>query len=496
MKRFLVLALLFAALSCKKDLPEAERQTYYANLFAYNVMNSYYLWNQEMAAGINDWSTLEDPVAKVKSLRYKDAAGNEVDRWTELMEDCSPFVDAITGNGKTYGMEFVLYRSGNEGDVIMVVTFTYQDSPAQKAGLVRGDIVTALDGKKLTMDNYQAVLSEKIYDYPTTIKLSLHGGRTVSMTATEMYANPVHTAKTLRVGGKKIGYLHFTNFTLDACEALVEAFRQFKVEGIEDLILDLRYNTGGYAQTAQVLGSLIAPPSVVAQNAVFNRDVYNKELSASMDVETRFAESFTLPLSGGRKTLDVGGANPGVKRLWAITTGHSASASESLLCGLMPYMDVTLVGSDTYGKFCGGYLIQAGDWYNAVDAEKSEIDTAAGKRYTSGWGLYVIASRYTDCKGITRSMPSGIPADFPATDRPDDGHQLGDPAESMLAAVLALAGGASASPGAGSGRAGSAAGSRGAAGASASPSNASTSPLGGAGATLPFHRPGSGALVH
>ena len=494
MKRILFLALLLAAFSCREDLPEAEWKTYYANTFAYNVMNTYYLWNQEMAAGLKDWSTLEDPVAKVKSLRYKDAAGNEVDRWTELMEDCSPFVDAITGNGKTYGMEFVLYRvTGSAEDVIMVVTFTYQDSPAQKAGIVRGDVVTALDGRKLTIDNYQALLSEKIYDYPTTVKLSLQGGRTVSMSATEMYANPVHTARVLDAGGKKLGYLHFCNFTLDACEALVEAFRQFKAEGIEELVLDLRYNTGGYALTGAVLGSLIAPLQVVREKAIFNLDIYNSTLSSTMDVETRFAESFTLPLTGGRKTLDVGGANPGVKRVWAITTGHSASASESLLCGLMPYMDVTLVGSDTYGKFCGGYLIQASDWYSAVDADKSGIDTAAGKQYTSGWGLYVIASRYADCNGITRSMPSGIPADFPATDEPRDGHQLGDPAESMLAAVLALAGDASASPGAASSAGGPA---KASGKASAAASSASASPLGGAGAPLPFHRPGSGALVH
>ena len=143
----------------------------------------------------------------------------------------------------------------------------------------------------------------------------------------------------------------------------------------------------------------------------------------------------------------------------------------------MPYMDVKLVGSDTYGKFCGGYLIQADNWYKAVEeSAKSTIDTAAGIQYTSGWGLYVIASRYADCNGVTRSMPNGIPADYPATDTPEDGVQLGDPSESMLAAVLALAGGdlPSAAP--------------------ISPAAVTRAAL--REGALPYHRPGDGALVH
>ena len=477
MKRLLFLALLLAAFSCKKDIPEKDNTTYYANIFAFNVMDGYYLWNKEVAAGIENWTTDEDPIAKVQSLRYKDAAGNEVDHWTELMEDCSPFLEAITGNGQTYGMEFVLYRHGNEGDVIMLVTFTYKDSPAQKAGILRGDVITALDGRKLTLDNYQSLLSEKIYNFPTSVKLSLRDGRSVSMSAVPMYADPVHTVKILEAGGKKFGYLHFCNFTLEASERLVEVFQEFKAEGIDELILDLRYNTGGYAFTGAVLGSLIAPPSVVKEKAVFNRDIYNDNLSSSMDEETRFAESFSVTLGSGKKLLRTGAANPGVKRLWAITTGHSASASESLLCGLMPYMDVKLVGSDTYGKFCGGYLIQATDWFKAVEeTANSTINTAEGLQYTSGWGLYVIASRYADCNGVTRSMPNGIPADYPATDTPEDGVQLGDPSESMLAAVLALAGGdlPSAAP--------------------ISPAAVTRAAL--REGALPFHRPGDGALVH
>lgn len=472
MKRYLLPILLVLLASCNKISPKDDTKekdsNYYTNLFAFNIMYTYYLWADEQIEAIESWTYGDNPIEKVASLRYKDANGNLVDRWTELLEDCSSFVTSVTGNGKTFGMDFILLRYGENG-VVMVITYTYADSPARKAGLKRGDVISSVDGQELTMDNYADLLTEKIYDFPGTIKLGMLEGGDVQMSAVEMYADPVHVVKTLDAGGKKMGYVHFTNFTWNASADLVEAFKQLKADGIEELILDLRYNTGGYTQTAQVLGSLIAPPSVVQLGEVFNKEVYNSQLSDSMNGDTHFASSFTL--EGISKKLNTLEANPGVKHLWVITTGHSASASESLICGLYPYMDITLVGSTTYGKFCGGYLIEAEDFYNALAKEDSDVDCQAGKQATDGWGIYVIASRYADCNGITRSMPSGIPADYPATDNPRDGFDLGDPSESMLSAVLALASGKS---------------------ISAAPA-LTKAPLQ---QPLPFHKPGFGVLLY
>lgn len=450
MKRLtLLLAVSLLASACIKipssDQPDPAKR--FANLFACNIMDDYYLWSEEIADGIKSWSFSADPVEKVKQLRYKDAQGNEVDRWTELMEDCSPFLSTVTGNGQTFGFEFILYYlDASHEQLGAVVTYTYEGSPSRKAGLMRGDVITTIDGQKITGDNYYDMLSEKIYDYATTVTLGLADGRSVKMTAETMYSNPIHIAKTLESNGLRIGYLHFTNFTQEAVVDLEDTFRQFKADGIEELILDLRYNTGGYATTGTVLASMIAPLSVVKEGAVYNKSLYNKNLSSFLDEDECFAEEFTFTFSDGtKKTVHPGEVNPGIRRLWVITTGHSASASEALICGLKPYMNVTLVGSNTYGKFCGGFLIQASDWFDAVKDTES-LDVEAGKKYTEKWGLYVIASRYSDCNGVTLSMPSGIPADYEAKDAPSDGYALGDPAESMLATVLSLAGGYFAAP--------------------------------------------------
>ena len=457
MRKLSLLAGLLCCISCLGPLldpisptDKGKSASYYTNLFAYSNMSAYYLWEDQIQDELGSWTFSDDPVAKVQSMLYKDENGNLVDRWTELMEDCTPFMNSVSGNGKTHGFEFVLYRvSEASSQVKMVVTFTYAGSPAQEAGLQRGDIVVTVDGEEMNLDNYSALLTDKIYNNPGTLRLglarkgdsSLAVERDVTMQAVDMYCNPVHTVRTLDVEGRKMGYLHFTNFTQDACEELLQAFKQFKGQGITDLVLDLRYNTGGYVMTGAFLASMIVPGQQVSDGAVFNRSIYNQRLSKVMETEVCFADSFTLPIRGHEKTLYAMDGNPGIGHLWVIVTGQSASASESLICGLKPYMDVTLVGSQTYGKFCGGYLITAEDWFDALKDEDVDFDCDEGRRLTKNWGLYVIASRYADCNGITLSMPSGIPADYEALDVPTDGYELGDPSESMLSAVLALASG-------------------------------------------------------
>lgn len=478
MRRFFLLtAVLLLALSCNKQQPQPDPgtsgspkrdQQYYTNLFAYNIMNPYYLWRDKMEEELQDWNYSMNPVEKVASLRYKEN-GKLVDRWTQLMDDYTPFQAGVTGNGKSFGLDFVLLRVKDSEDVVMEVTLTFADSPARKAGLKRGDIVLSVDGVTLNMDNYADILNNKLYDFPETVSLGMLDGSTVTMSAIQMYSNPVHEARTLDVKNRKVGYLHFTDFTLDACKDLVEVFRKFKADGIQELVLDLRYNTGGYVITGQVLASMIAPPDVVQRKEIFNKDVYNSIIGPEMNEETRFAPTMEITLSSGKTMLNMLNANPGIERLWVLVTGRSASASESLICGLKPYMDVRLVGSQTHGKFCGGYLITAENFFKQLEKQKTDIDFQEAYSYTQKWGLYVIASRYADCNGVTLSMPDGIPADYEAYDEPRDGYQLGDPSESMLSVALGLMGGLP----------------------HAMPTKGAVERM-----EIPFEKPGSGALLH
>lgn len=447
-KNYIRIAMMLAALAgvfaCEPKDPEetglskAEQEERTAvNTFAYNVMNTYYLWNEEISAGLASWKMLTDPVKKVKEVRYKDRSGNDIDRWTVLTDDIDSMISSTGGVSTTYGMDFKLYYyDETKKDVCMVVTLVYPDSPAEKAGLKRGDVILKIGGKQLTEANYSSLLYDG-YLYAKSCTLSDIRGREFSMTAVEMYEDPVLVRKVFDLGDRKVGYLFFNSFTLAACNELAEAGRYFRSEGIESLILDLRYNGGGYVITETLLASLLAPEAEVKAGSVFETAVYNSTIADAWgDEETCFAQSFTITQGNDKYTVDISDANMGISHLYTIMTGDSASASESLIVGLLPYMDVTIFGQQSLGKYCSGIMYSAKDWYKDYDDVLKKEQKELGKRYAGKWGIYVMIGRYADKDGNTPCMPDGFKPDYVVEDRPVEPFQLGNENEAMLAAVL------------------------------------------------------------
>ena len=433
---------------CGKQMPveyrqlddETRLQRKYVNTFAWNVMDTYYLWRDEIASAMEAWQNWEEPVRKVADIRYKDAAGKDIDRWTMLTDDFASLVGGVSGHTRTFGMDFQLYYyDSTRQRVCAVLTYAYAGSPAAEAGLRRGDAILTVNGREMTPGNYRAIVRDHLFG-GGTVKLGLTDGRSVTLTAVEMYEDPVHTVRILeRPGGRKVGYLHFTSFTLDSCQDLVDVFHEFVLAGIDDLVLDLRYNGGGYLVTEEVLASMLAPVSVVDAGSVLFQEVYNAKLAAEHEEEpTRFETGFVFRNNGNLQVVATVGANPDLPRLYVLATESSASASESLVCCLRPYMDVILVGGRTGGKYCAGYLMKAEDWYDSVKKSLGEDEYAQALPYVDNWGIYVMYSRYADCNGVTLSMPDGIAPDVEVEDDPQDGFALGDPRETMLATALGL----------------------------------------------------------
>lgn len=414
-------------------------QRQYVNVFAYNVMDVYYLWRNDIQAGMDTWRLSDDPVGKVAEVRYKDAQGNDIDRWTVLTDDFSGMQGSVSGHTRTFGLDYSLYYADTSRSRIYgVVTFTYAGSPAEKAGLVRGDVFRTVDGKELTPDNYQDLLSRSFYG-GGSMQLGLSDGRSLAMTAVDMYENPVQHACILERAGRKIGYLHFTSFTMDACEQLVEVFRGFTEAGIDEMVLDLRYNGGGYVITEELLASMLAPKDIVAAGKVLSREVYNARLEEEWEKEPScFRTSFELTSGTAKKNLSTEGANPDLHRLYVLVSNASASASESLVCGLRPYMEVILIGQQTYGKYCAGAMIEAGNWYDAVKDDLEDGMYGKALPLVDNWGIYVMYARYADCNGVTLSMPDGIAPDVEVQDNPLDGAALGEASESLLSVALDL----------------------------------------------------------
>ena len=411
----------------------------YVNQFAFNVMNVYYLWVAEIEDKLATWMTNDDPKQKILEVRYKDDSGKDIDRWSQITDDYASFIKSIENSNTTYGYEMTLfYTSATKEYISAVVTFVYADSPAEKAGLKRGDIILKVDGEPIPAANYADIVKNKMM-YSESCTLTLDDGRRISMSSVEMYCNPVHMVKVFDCGGKKVGYLHFTAFTQNACADLVKACDALKAQGISELILDLRYNGGGYVQTEEVLASMLAPEPIVASGTVFMTEVYNALLTDKWDDDekiTYFRNRFKVNGS----TVDTAESNLGLTKLYVIMSSGSASASEALVCGLKPFMDLDIVGQQSYGKYCSGYIIEAASWYDNYKDVIEAKEVKNGKKYAANWGIYVMVGRYADKNGETPCMPYGFTPDYTSEDNPLDGYQLGDPNETMLKTALTLAG--------------------------------------------------------
>lgn len=442
--------LLFLGILCfsacdktKKDteIPDLYTDNYYINAFGYAIINTNYLWNKEVEYALSLWNIdKDDPVERVRQVRYKGPDGKDIDKWTQMLPNISTLTQSVAGTSTTFGYSLSFHRvKGSDTEVVASVRYTSKDSPAAKAGLKRGDVITAVNGKTLTTDNYASLAKERLYG-SDTITLTMVDGHNVTMDPVTMYEEPVLLTKTFQYGGRKVGYLVYNSFTLGSYTSLIGAANYFIQEGIDDLILDLRYNSGGYAKMEETLASMLAPKEVVNKGEVLHKEIYNSNIG---NTETRFTTSFSFTENGKTTTYNTKECNMGVKRLYAIVTGSSASASESLLCGLIPYMDVTLVGSRTLGKFCGGMMISAEYWYEYNKSKLDSIDPEIFKgaqNHWGDWGIYIMTNRYADKNGTTLSMPDGMETDVAVEDNPLDGYQLGDSRETMLHAALAAAG--------------------------------------------------------
>lgn len=411
-----------------------------ADQFAIDLFSTFYLWSAEVKKDLPRLTpdTCKVPVSVVKEIRYhKD--GKTIDRWTELTPDLESMTSSVQGLGLSYGYGIdAFWADESQTNIVFIVQYVNNGKPAQLKGLKRGDVIWKVDGSYITSSNYSSCVQKAYYSNSVTLDIGDDPShiQSISMTADTNWENPIIVSKTFDIDGKKVGYLFYSAFDIDSATYLPDVFRKFKQDGIEELILDLRYNGGGFAFTECELASMIAPPANVAAGDVFQTEIYNAILSEAWkdeDFNTYFHTKFDYKDEKREIHEDVADANPGIKKLYAIVTQGSASASEGLIVGLAPYIDIELIGDKhTYGKYCAGYMMSPENLYGKNSSyDYSEI---------TNWGMYVMVSMFTDKDGKNAAQPSGIPVDIQVEEKLWDGYQLGDENETMLKAALIAAG--------------------------------------------------------
>ena len=248
-------------------------------------------------------------------------------------------------------------------------------SPLGLAGVRRGDLVIRIDGFTASQIAAGALASTTSAGIPRQFLLAdpVLTQRTLTVYSAEYAISPVLDASVLTAAnGAKVGYLVYQEFNATGAAALAAAINTFRVAGISELVLDLRYNAGGSTTQARNMASLVGGAALNGQ--VFAQYRFNNKHSSSNVVQTFTASVGTLlatPLAG-------------LRRVVVIASGGTASASEMVINGLKPYLPVVLIGSTTYGKPFGSQPRDScGTTYSAINIEISNAQGSAN--FTQGF---------------------------------------------------------------------------------------------------------------
>ena len=337
----------------------SERYLWYKDIPTVNADDVRY---SVMANGSLDvWTSLQNYFLDSKTP-LKTALGTLVDKFSFMIDTVS-WNSFVESNLRGYG--FMLKRSTSAGFKVITVAYVYPNTPAMSAGLMRGDQIIGIDGASINDSSAQAIATfneglSPTQPAPHTFQI-LRDGATfnVSMQATNITLQQVEY-KVLNVGAKKLGYLLFNSHVPGAETYLIQAMTQFKQQGISELVVDLRYNGGGYLAIANALAYSVAG-SAKAQGKVFELTRFSDKRSSE-----NYAMNFSSTGLNNQPYPSLG-----IAKIYALVTGGTCSASESFINGLRGIdVEVELIGSTTCGKPYGFYpQDNCGITYAAMEME-------------------------------------------------------------------------------------------------------------------------------
>jgi carboxyl-terminal processing protease len=404
--------------SCKKDEPEVDKQAQLNSeimQWMYDAMSEVYYWNDYLPAQ----STLKDekdPEAFYNKLLY-----TQEDKWSWLTDDYTGLQEEFAGTPTSMGIAPVFGRFSNTDKVFILISYVYPGSPAARAGIKRGDIILKINGADLTTENYYSLFKQESYTvtmgnyYSGSISVT---SKVISLTAETINSNPVIFDTVLNVGDHKIGYLVYVEFISGDNGNMLKEFGsiidEFKTEGVTDLVMDIRYNPGGEITAANYLASCIAPSAVVSAKNVFVKFIYNP--GVQMYFETYEGTNSSNLIN----RFDATGHSLEIPKVYFLTGENTASASELLMIGLKPYMDVVQIGDTTYGKYTGAWVL---------------ADTNDPPKHN--WAIVPIVSKYSNSVGFT-DFKKGIIPDYPLEEDLFEAKQFGDIEDPLLGIAVQM----------------------------------------------------------
>ena len=378
--KFCLLALILVFSSCKKsddEDPNVIRIETDLEIidFIWKGLNQYYYW-QESVVNLSDskkeseseyayfLSQNPNPENFFNSLLHPD------DNFSWIVDDYVELENMLQGIDISDGMEFGLYVECNDQNIFGFVRYVQKDSDAESKGVKRGMVFSNINGTRLTRENYRELLfnnnsssytirfSEISYNQNNQCANIIPGEEDLTLIKSRIVKNPIHISKIIENGGQKIGYLMYNQFLgvvesegKDYNSELNDAFANFLSNGINDLVIDLRYNPGGRISTSINLASMITGQF---NNQVFAKERWNSKLMNYWDENSpeSLLNRFTNKLGNNQSIFSLN-----LDRVFVLTSARTASASELLINGLDPYIDVIHIGDFTVGKNQGSITV-------------------------------------------------------------------------------------------------------------------------------------------
>lgn len=406
MKKTLIYTLTFilvviANVACEKDTPEIDKPNDKKKIdivsqFIYDGMSSFYLWAEDV---VDKKPTPEhtNPNEYFESILYK-----PTDIWSWITDDAEELLSDFEGTiTNAFGFNpRALWTNDKYEELIGFVRYVVPNTPAERVGIKRGDVIVKINGQKITRSNYSTLYGSNSKTTFTVLDQDWKNEKEIEITPERINSDPVLFYDTYEIDDKNIGYLFYTTYASGFNNSLYKAFERFKNDNITDLVLDLRYNPGGSISTAGYLLSLIAPKTFVNDKSVFTKMSYNTYVNGVYDKNGWERGS---RLGNYNKSTDFNpiNANIDLKKVYIITTNQSASASELTTFCLRPFMDVVHIGENTSGKYTASWTIHAyDDFDNRAQPVYNEKDVSnKDKAKLKNWAMQPIVGRYTDKDG-------------------------------------------------------------------------------------------------
>jgi C-terminal processing protease CtpA/Prc len=370
LKRLLIGLLLFGAVACTKTVisipetpvtPAPKITNADINTWIHESMTAYYLWPDKMPA-LAKTNTGSDPMNYFYSILNDYPI---TDRFSWIDSSSTNLINQLNGINTVLGIRVSAFPTNDSKvNLALVIAYVLKGSPAEKNGLKRGDIILSVDDQAITTSNYNTVLQNQ------TLKLGLgtyndkvfsSTGKTVTVTKVELQTNPILADTVINWAGKKVGYLAYNQFIgyvknsntgieFNFDDSLRLIFGKFKQKGVNELVIDLRYNGGGYVSSSDLLTNLMVKDLASKVNSVMNKRQYND--AYTKEVIKQYGAS-ALVTNFKMESNNIGSLN----RVFVLTSTGTASASELIINNLKPFMTVVLIGEHTYGKNVGSFTI-------------------------------------------------------------------------------------------------------------------------------------------